>query len=508
MKRYIFNISWLIALIVICTSCDDFLTEEPKTFLSPDFYYQSEAQVQAAVNGLYTYLDDRFSSDIGPGTQTYLFLEYLHGYAVRPYTSSSQDLNQAVNLNVKEDNGYAQKLWSTHYVAIENCNSVLEGIKDVTTEIIADNTKNVLWGEAYFLRAYNYFNLVRLFGEIPLKLESTKSLADTEIELSSVDAVYTQIEKDLLKADSLMVNNSWTSVEGRVAKGAVKSMLAKVYLTMAGYPLQKGNTYYQKAFDQAKAVVASSKYYLFDNYAALRDPANENTGEYIWMIQRQSQYAGSPVHFNLLPYPEPEKPISSAGANGGALAPAQAFYDSYTPGDKRLEEKGFYYTQHEALGDPGTIVQLAQPYIYKFWDSAAAQSGNSGKNFPLITYADVLLTLAEAKTQVDGGNTNNAEAIDAYFEVRSRANPVETKPSLLSVDDILKERFWELCFEGHTWFDMLRTRRALNVTSRNMVNMIGYNAPAHPEGHQFAEDDLYFPYPIREKRLNPNLVRN
>jgi hypothetical protein len=277
---------------------------------------------------------------------------------------------------------------------------------------------------------------------------------------------------------------------------------------MAGYPLQKGSEYYQMAFDQAQSVIASNQFYLFDNYAAQRNPANENTGEYIWMLQRQSQYAGSPVHSNMLPYPEPEEPISAAGAYGGALAPAQAFYDSYAEGDRRTEEKGYYYTQHEALDDPGTIVELGRPYIYKFWDEAASVSGNSGRNYPLLTYADVLLILAESKAQIDGGSTNNAEAIDAYYEVRGRANPDEGKPNLLSVNDVLKERFWEICFEGHTWFDMLRTRKAFNVTTGEIINMIGYTAPLHPEGHPFEEADLLFPYPLREKRLNPNLTRN
>ncbi|MEN6454033.1 MAG: RagB/SusD family nutrient uptake outer membrane protein, partial [Prolixibacteraceae bacterium] len=148
------------------------------------------------------------------------------------------------------------------------------------------------------------------------------------------------------------------------------------------------------------------------------------------------------------------------------------------------------------------------PYIYKFWDEAAAESGMSGRNYPLLTYADVLLTLAEARAQIDGGTTNNADAINAWFKIRNRANPDEAKPALLSADDVLKERFWEICFEGQTWFDMIRTRKALNVTTRNIVNLLGYNAPSHPEGHPFKEDDLLFPYPLREKRLNPNLVRN
>jgi hypothetical protein len=508
MKRYLLNISRVLSLLIVCASCDAFLEEEPKTFLSPDFYFQSEAQVNAAVNGLYTFLDDGFASDIGPGTQRYLFLEYLPGYGDRPYSSSSTFLNQAINLNVKEDNSYVERIWETNYRTIENCNSILEGLQNLAPGLMSESAKNVRWGEVYFFRAYSYFNLVRFFGELPLKLSSTKSLSDTQITLSSVDQVYTRIEKDLHSADSLMVNHTWTSVEGRIAKGAVKAMLAKVYLTMAGYPLQKGTTYYQKAFDQAAAVVASAQFYLFDNYAAMRNPANENSGEYIWMIQCERQYAGSPVHFNLLPYPEPAQPISSAGANGGALAPAPAFYNSYTAGDKRIEEKGFYYTKHETLADPNAVVELGRPYIYKFWDEAAAESGMSGRNYPLLTYADVLLTLAEARAQIDGGTTNNADAINAWFKIRNRANPDETKPALLSADDVLKERFWEICFEGQTWFDMIRTRKALNVTTRNIVNLLGYNAPSHPEGHPFEEDDLLFPYPLREKRLNPNLVRN
>lgn len=508
MKKYILNISWSLIFVFAFSSCEKFLEEEPKTFLSPDFYFQSEAQVTAAVNGLYTFLGNHFSSFIEIGSQTYLFMEYLPGYGVRPYSGSFDALNQAINLNIREDNVYIEDIWETHYKAIENCNSVIEGIQGVTPEIINQDLKNKLWGEVYFLRAYNYFTLVRLFGPVPLKLTSTKNLTDIEQELSSVEAVYAQIEKDLLTADSLMVNNAWASVEGRVAKGAVKSLLTKVYLTMAGYPLQKGNEYYQKAYDQAKAVVSSNQFYLFDSYAALRDVANENTGEYIWMIQRQRQYAGSPVHFNMLPYPEPNPPISAAGAYGGALAPAQAFYDSYPDGDKRTEEKGFYYTQHESLDNPDVMVDLGRPHIYKFWDEAAAETGQSGKNYPLITYADVLLMLAEAKAQLDGGTTSDPDAVDAYYEVRNRALPDEPKPSSITVNDVLKERFWEIIFEGQTWYDMLRTRKAFNVTTGNIIDMIGYTTPLHPEGHPFEEEDLLFPYPLREKRLNPNLTRN
>jgi hypothetical protein len=508
MKKNISKISWFVIFAFIVSSCDSFLEEEPKTFLSPDFYFQSENQISAAVNGTYSFLDDGFNGNIGPGTQTYLLMEYLPGYGNRPAASADMGLNQAITLSVADNNSYTEAIWRTGYSAIENCNSVLEGIQNATPDIIGEIKKNNFLGEVYFFRAYHYFNLVRLFGEIPLKLNSTKSLSDTEIELSSVDAIYAQIEEDLLNADVLMVNNSWSNMEGRVARGAVKSLLAKVYLTMADYPLQKGNEYYQKAYEQANAVVASSQFYLFDDYSQLREVANENLGEYILMIQRESQNAGSPVHTNMLPYPAPEISISANSTVGGALAPAQAFYDSYTLGDRRVDEKGYYYTEHAALDNPGTIVDLDRPYIYKFWDQEAAETGKSGRNYPLITYADLLLILSEAKVKLDGGNTNDKTAIDAYYQVRSRANPDELKPTLLSAEMVLKERFWEICFEGQTWYDMLRTRKGFNPITGTIVDMIGYQTPAHPEGIAFKEKDLLFPYPAREKRLNPNLVRN
>jgi len=504
MKKYILNIRWLIILVVMTTSCTSFLEENPKTFLSPNSYFKTENQIVAAVNGPYLFLADIFNSDVEVGSQTFLFIEYLTGYGVRPRGAGTQDLSQAINLNVAENNIYVEHLWQTAYTAIENCNSVIEGIEAVGEGVIDENQKNQLLGEVYFLRAYNYFNLVRLYGSVPLKTSSTSDLSNVEIELSPVEDIYTQIDKDLTKAGDLMVNSPWTNTNGRVTKGAVKSLQAKVYLTMAGYPLQKGAEYYQKAYETAKEVYSSGAFRLFDTYGELR--TTENTGEHIWMIQRDAVNAGSPVHNDMLPFPAPVKAISANSAFGGGLAPTQEFYDSYPAGDVRTEEGEYYYTEHDATDGSGMVL-LDRPYIYKFWDDNAAITGKSGENYPLLRYADVLLMMAEAKAQADGGTTSDADAINAYFAVRSRALPSEVKPSSINVNDILKERFWELCFEGQTWYDMLRTKKALDVRTGNIVNLIGYQAPGH-NGNAFEEADLLLPYPIREQRLNPNLKKN
>ena len=503
MKKIYIKFSWLIAIVLTLTSCESFLEENPKTFLNPDSYYQNENQVIAAVNGVYTFLDDIMDSDIEPGSQSFIFMEFLHGYGERKRGSGTQDLSQANSLLIADNNGYVQRFWETGYRAIENCNSIIEGIEAMVEGTINESNKNQYLGEAYFLRGYFYFNLVRLYGPVPLKLNSTKDLSDTEIQLSSIEDVYNQIDADMTKAGELMEGLEWTNISGRVTKGTVKSMHAKVLLSMAGYPLGKGVEYYTKAYNMAKQVYNSNAYRLFDNYAQLRTV--ENSGEIIWSVQREADNAGNPLHSALLAYPAPVKAVSASAAYGGAITTTQLFLDTYPENDQRAEEGVFYYTQHEALDNSG-IVDLGGVYIYKYWDSNAAVTGKSGANFTLLRYADVLLLMAEAKAQADGGTTTDADAVNAYYAVRKRALPDEAKPASITTDMVLKERFWELAFENQTWFDMIRTRKALHVVTGQMVNLIGYQTPSHIA--PFTEASLLLPYPIREKRLNPNLVRN
>lgn len=502
MKKINQKISYLIALAIMITSCDAFLEEDPKTFLNPDLYYTNDKQAFAAVNGIYTFVDDIMDSDIEPGSQSFIFLEFMHGYGERMRGQGTLDLVQANSHQIADNNSYVQRFWETAYTAIENCNSAIQGIEGMAEGTITEDKKNQYLGEAYFLRGYFYFNLVRLYGPVPLKIVSTKDVSNTAIELSSIEEVYTQIDADMTKAGELMDKFAWTNTSGRVTKGTVKGMHAKVLLTMAGYPLQKGSEYYKKAYDMAKQVYSSGEFTLFDTYEELR--TKENSGEIIWSVQREADNGGNPLHGALLAYPAPEKAVSASAAYGGAITVTQMFYNTYPAGDKRTEEREFYYTEKDALDGSGPV-DMGRLYIYKYWDDNAAKTGKSGANFTLLRYADVLLMMAEAKANADGGTTTDADAISAYYMVRSRALPNETKPNSITVDKVLQERFWELIFENQTWWDMARTRRAMHAVTTQMVNLIGYQTPSHTA--PFTEASLLLPYPIREKRLNPNLKR-
>lgn len=495
MKINIKKLCLLFTLAGLLASCNKFLEEKPTGFISTNAYYKTESQIRAAVNGAYLGLDDMFTADIGVGVSAVFTLEYITGYSVRPRNGADQAWLDMKNL-INTDGRY-QTWWNATYYPLENCNSAIANISKTT--IINDEAKNKYLGELYFLRAWYYFQGVRLFGGIPLKTTPTTDLTNIQLPKATEGEIYDQIVSDLEAAEASGL--PWTDKSGHVTMGAIKSLLAHVYITMAGFPLSKGTPYYQKAYEKSLEVIQSGKFSLFNHYSDLRDPALQNTGEHIFMLQHNEQNSNNIMHFFLMPYPE--APISVNYTGGGGLAPSMAFYQSYAPDDSRKNNQQFFYTEHEKYGDPGQIIKFRQPYIYKYWDEAAESTGKSGANFSLIRYAGVLLDCAEAKTQADGGQTSDPAAIDAYYLVHHRAVSDYHKPGSISFNQVYKERFWELCFEFKTWYDMVRTRKAFDVVNNKVVNLIGYKAPTHLES--FQEKDLLFQIPFNEIQKNPNL---
>ena len=488
----------MLGMLLLLASCGKFLEEEPSGSLSLTHYYKTAEQVSAAVNGTYDGLAAPFVVNIGVAVSPVYSLEYITGYCRRPRPSGFED-DQFLRLDHLDNaNSRLQGWWNATYYPVENCNSVIENVS--VTSLVDELTKQRYLGEACFLRAWYYFQAVRLFGDIPLKLSATKDINDVRIRRSPKEAVYEQIVKDLKTAENAGL--PWADQSGHVSLGAVKSLLAKVYITMAGYPLQKGKPYYQLAYDKAMEVIGSHQFSLFEQYGDLRNPAVQNTREHIFMLQRHPTVAVSNIHWAYLPYPA--RPISIQPAYGGAMVPAKAFYDSYADNDARKQEQAFFYTKYARYGNPAETVFFPEPYIFKFWDEEAEKTGRSGANFPLIRYADVLLLCAEAKSMIDGGATSDAAAIDAYYLVHHRAFPAAAKPAALTTDDILKERYWELCFEFQTWYDMLRTRKAFDVAHGRMTSLVGYKAPNHLRS--FEETDFQFPLPLAEVQKNPDLA--
>lgn len=480
------------AAVLLSAGCTKFLTEEPKTFLSPENYYVSEAQMQDAINGLYprvvaAYMDGL----VAPNHTTFIMLETLTGYHKRSHAYDSRTLGY--NLPLADDNGLLDNNWNDMYQAISRANYAIEGIENSTSDV-PEAVKSKFLGEAHFIRAYSFFFLVQCYGPIPVPTVPVKGKSDIVTELTPISGVYQQILDDLTQAESLLT--VWNPGDGHVGLGAVKALLAKVHLAMAGYPLRQSD-HYAQAVTKAKEVIGSGAFSLYTDVRDLADPAKRNKEEAIYTAQYNKTNGGSPMHNLFLPYYAgwDAEQFAENQAFGGAIVPSQTFINSYEDGDKRAMEKGWYYTSYNGVDFP-------QPFIYKYFDADAVTSNASDVQFPMIRYSDILLVLAEAACA--GGSTSDAAAIDAYYQVRNRWCPI-VRPTSISFEDVYKERVWELCFEGQNWFDMLRTRKVFNVSNGRVVDMIGFIPQEHP-GVPFTEDCLLFPYPVAEKRLNENIA--
>ena len=317
---------------------------------------------------------------------------------------------------------------------------------------------------------------------------------------ASVAEIYAQIVEDLTTAETLGL--PYKDAAGRVSMGAVKTMLSSVYLTMAGYPLQAGDQYYQLAAEKANEVIQSGEFSLFDSYDKLHSVADKNQGEHIFMAQFAAFIMPSTWQVAILPY---NRGISAYNAETGGIFANRDFVRSFEEGDKRAEEKEFFYTEFSLRSDRNAVLQLGDYYIYKHFDELAQlETTSSGLNWKIYRYAEVLLTYAEAANEAFGPT---AEVYEALNQIRRRANLPDLEG--LSQDQlreaIWKERWVELCYENKTWYDMVRLRKAYNVLENRFENYVGHQFSYGPT---VTERELLFPIPTAEVRNNAKLTQN
>ncbi|GAB3247068.1 RagB/SusD family nutrient uptake outer membrane protein [Larkinella harenae] len=488
---------WMLFSVLLLSGagCSDFLDETDPSNFTVENYFTKPEHATSAVNSIY----DALKTTTGGGFNgaPWMMLEFATGLA-------NTELGQAVNslfvrnLNNTSDNEYGRIYWASSYKGIGNANLAIANIPKIAMD---ETAKKKALGEARFLRAWYYYNLVRIFGKVPLVTEPIGLTSEQLIpEAATVEAIYTQIVADLVEAEAAGL--PYLDKSGRVSLGAVKSLLAGVYLTMAGYPLQKGAEYYKKAADKANEVITSNQYSLFTSYDDLHDPSKKNTGENIFMVQFAANIQPSGWQTSIIPY---NQGISAYSDETGAVFANKEFVESYAKGDKRAEEKQFYYRTYTLSDNRSRTVDLGGYYIYKHFDTAAhLTTTSSDLNWPLMRFAEVLLTYAEAQNEVSGPTP---EAYEAVNKIRRRANLPNlsglTKEQLREA--VWKERWYELSFENITWFDMARLRKAFNVTTKSFDNYVGHKFSYGPV---LKERELLFPIPTAEIRNNSKLVQN
>ncbi|HLW18983.1 MAG TPA: RagB/SusD family nutrient uptake outer membrane protein [Cyclobacteriaceae bacterium] len=487
-------LSWS-ALLLFGTGCSNFLEEPDKSNFTMENYFTKPEHAESVVNSIYQELREIPTGGFNGGP--WMMLEFATGLA-NTELGQAQNSIFVRNLVNNSDNGYGQSYWTRWYRGIANANLAIAKIPGINMEEAA---KAKFIGEARYLRAMYYYDLVRIFGKVPLITEPV-SLNSPELypEPATEEAIYNLIVEDLVTAESSGL--PYTDASGRATLGAIKSLLSSVYLTMAGYPLQKGQEYYQKAADKANEVITSNQYSLFTSYDHLHDPAKKNVEENIFMVQFAEFIQPSNWQTSIIPY---NQGISAYSDETGAIFANKEFVESYETGDKRAEEKEFYYSSYTLSADRNTTVDLGGYYIYKHFDNEAhLNTTSSDLNWPLMRYAEVLLIYAEAANEVDGPTS---EAYEAVNKIRRRAELPEL--SGLSKDQlreaVWRERWFELSFENKTWYDMARLRKAFNVATRQFDEFVGHKFSYGPV---LKERELLFPIPTAEIRNNSNLIQN
>nr|WP_166561108.1 RagB/SusD family nutrient uptake outer membrane protein [Runella sp. CRIBMP] len=489
------------------TGCTDFLAEQAPSNLTPESFYTIPDHAEAALASVYA--DLRFmGGGAGIFSSNWQLLEAMTGTSTTE-TAQNSDLNNLYGLVHDGNTVHVVNYWNGLFKIIAQANQVIAKVPPITP--MPEVQKKKILGEARFLRAYAYFTAVRLWGDIPLITNpQTASSEDFFPKRSPQEDIYKLIVEDLLAAEAAGL--PWMDQSGRVNLAAVKAQLARVYLTMAGFPLSKGASHYKLAADKAKEVIDYANanpatINLFPTYEDTRRESLKNRVEHLFMLQYNAVVEQNPMG-NMFPN---FKPVTFNGPGGtGSTVPTLAFYQSYEPGDLRAkDQEGYFYTTYFTNGS-GARFELGAPYIFKHFNRVAnGTSGVPGSrannlNVPQIRYAEVLLLFAEAQNEV-GGPTQ--EAYNAFKRIRDRAQL--TTPALGTYtqnsfrEAVWKERWHELCYEQITWFDMVRLRKVFNEKTKGFDNFVGHVNLSSNQPLQ--SKHLLLPLGKQEMLNNPNL---
>jgi len=475
MKKY-----WLIlaASIIVNSSCKKFLVLPPKYEVSTASFYKTQKDFETAMVGEYSELQDLYNAPM-------IYLgELTTDNATILWTSPTTSEMELNEMRITTSNGFVSQAWTINFKIITESNAILDYIASAS---LSDAVKQKYMGESKFLRAFAYFNLVRLYGDVPIVTTDFKSPVEiqaADMSRQPVDKVYQLIISDLQEAETNLQGVTGLS-KSRASVGAAKTLLGKVYLTMHQY---------SDAATVLNDVISSVKYKLENNYATLFTNNNNELPESIFEVKYLSGNIGEGNDYSsLFTPPSFNAGIFPGNMNGsGRIVPTYDVRHAYEPGDLRRKAS----IMDSLRLQNGSYAQIQ--YGLKMVDFTVGLPGDGGINYIPLRYADVLLMYAEALNELN----RTDEAYPYINMVRERAGLGDL--SGLSQDQfrlaLEKERRLEFLSEGHRWFDLLRSGRTIAVLNKYFTDN-GLSFSVTP-------NELLMPVPQREIDINPNMKQN
>ncbi|MDB5245935.1 MAG: RagB/SusD family nutrient uptake outer membrane protein [Segetibacter sp.] len=449
MKNIITIIIFASILMISCSK--DFIRINPESTVSTDVLYSTDKDFQDAVLGIYAVYQNEFGN--------HWYYGDLRGDDTKSGLVSNLTASDVDKFILNNDAGILRTTWSNYYSVITRANNVLSKIDKADAAVVKNKAQYV--GEAKFLRALAYFNLVRIFGDVPMVTTNVSIDEAYLIGREKVDKVYDEvIVKDLLDAELKLPLKYAGADVGKATRGAAKAVLGKVYLT-------------RKDFAKAEAKLAevtTMGYSLLKNFNDLFDYSkDEHHSEYIFDIEYEQGIGEGSIfttNFSLS--------FQGAGVLATAMAemyglppaggndqgcPAEGLFAAFNPNDLRKD-----ITAATGITRNGVFIPISTTGIGSFtkkYLTPIPKANDSRANWKVTRYADVLLMYAEALNE----NGKTGDALTTLNLVRARAGvPAYTNLSQAETrEKIYDERRFELYLEGHRWFDLVRTGRALSV---------------------------------------------
>lgn len=475
----------LIFSLTILSACDKFLTEDLKGEFSSETFYKNDKQALQALTGAYDGMAfNNFNNAI------WVFGDIASDDAEKGGNPGDQsEITYIDKFTADANNGIISNYWSFCYEDIARANNVIANVPSVTMD---ETLKNRIIGEAKFIRAYNYFNLVNIFGKVPLKLLPQLTQETIHVPLSEVPDIYLQIEKDLTGAVAVLPVTYGTADQGRITIGAALTLLGKVNLFQQKWSSAIG--YFQQ-------VEALGIYSLLPDYADNFNMLHKNSVESIFEIQHlsgQNPFMGNALNQWFAP-----------AEQGGYYfnAPTQSLVNAFEKNDSgdvdpRLDASIGRDGQPWLNGELFIASWSPTGYLTKKHQQPLSEVSSSlkedgGLGYIYLRYADLLLMKAEAFNE--SGNADSARANLNKVRERARASFHGTPPADLLNDNtasdnnllrtaIQKERRVELAQEFHRYFDLMRWGKTVAETAL---------------GQDFNYDTRrYFPIPQAETDAN------
>jgi len=503
-------------LLVLGSCKKDFIDLNPPSNLNSSGFYKTETDMNQAVLSAYGNLRTLYNSNfikLGEIRSDNTTFSWLSG---NPADENGIDIFASPLL---PENGYSTSCWNNCYNVILRSNIVIGRIDAITFK--SEPLKKQYIAEARFVRALMYFWLNRVFGgqsktgELLGVLKVDKEITPVEayaINRSSLQEIYDMIVEDLKYAEeNLPAKYNGTDL-GRVTKWGAKGLLSKVYVTMAGYPLNKGAASYTLAIQKAEEVINTSGAALVPSYADLFDVNKKNSIESLFEVQYKkgspNGATGNPWNNDFAPRFS-DKEVVLVGDKSGSNAPTGDMSNAYTSGDPRK-----YVSMRDNWINARTNAVHNERYVRKYYDVSTSGSDN-GNNWIELRLADIYLLYAEALVRTGG---DKSKAILFVNRIRERARNTRGDPSIPKPADLLKdytaadfpndnalllaiekERRVELAFENHRWFDLVRTNRAKDVmTAEQLAD--GF-AP-----FIWSDDMMSYPIPLTVMQSNPGKI--